>query len=158
VFPGTDSTEVVGATCGGLVTRPPVAPVTKPAAQDTILPPQSMQMPAGGRQRKLRECATVCEVESWALRRRIGVAHPFAVLVPCYNGSRTIAVCVEQTSELEGIDTVLLIDDGSRDGSSAICAALAAGMPSVSRHYCCLKNVGKNAAIRPAPPPSRRNS
>jgi glycosyltransferase involved in cell wall biosynthesis len=49
-----------------------------------------------------------------------------AVLAPCYNEAGTIGVCVERLLRLEGIDTFLLIDDGSQDGSSAIRAALAA--------------------------------
>jgi glycosyltransferase involved in cell wall biosynthesis len=71
-----------------------------------------------------------------------------AVLVPCYNEAGTIAVCVEQLLELEGIHTVLLIDDGSRDGSSAICAALAARHAPRVRALLLPQNAGKNAAIR----------
>jgi len=73
---------------------------------------------------------------------------PLAVLVPCYNEAGTIAVCVEQLLELEGIHTVLLIDDGSRDGSSAICAALAARHAPRVKALLLPQNVGKNAAIR----------
>jgi len=73
---------------------------------------------------------------------------PLAVLVPCYNEAGTIAVCVEQLLELEGINTVLLIDDGSRDGSSAICAALAARHAPRVKALLLPQNVGKNAAIR----------
>lgn len=73
---------------------------------------------------------------------------PLAVLVPCYNEAGTIAVCVEQLLKLEGIDTVLLIDDGSRDGSSAICAALAARHAPRVKALLLPQNVGKNAAIR----------
>jgi glycosyltransferase involved in cell wall biosynthesis len=71
-----------------------------------------------------------------------------AVLVPCYNEARTIAACVEQLLELEGINTVLLIDDGSQDGSSAICAALAARHAPRVEALLLPQNVGKNAAIR----------
>ncbi len=70
------------------------------------------------------------------------------VLVPCYNEAGTIAACVEQLLELEGINTVLLIDDGSRDGSSAICAALAARHAPRVEALLLPQNVGKNAAIR----------
>ena len=73
---------------------------------------------------------------------------PLAVLVPCYNEAGTIAACVEQLLELEGIHTVLLIDDGSRDGSSAICAALAARHAPRVKALLLPQNVGKNAAIR----------
>lgn len=73
---------------------------------------------------------------------------PLAVLVPCYNEAGTIAVCVEQLLELEGIHTVLLIDDGSRDGSSAICAALAAQHAPRVKALLLPQNAGKNAAIR----------
>ena len=73
---------------------------------------------------------------------------PLAVLVPCYNEAGTIAVCVEQLLKLEGIDTVLLIDDGSRDGSSTICAALAARHAPRVKALLLPQNVGKNAAIR----------
>ena len=71
-----------------------------------------------------------------------------AVLVPCYNEAGNIAACVEQLLELEGIDTFLLIDDGSGDGSSAICAALAAGHAPRVEALLLPHNVGKNAAVR----------
>ncbi len=71
-----------------------------------------------------------------------------AVLVPCYNEAGTIAGCVEQLLELEGVNTVLLIDDGSRDGSSALCAALAARHAPRVKALLLPQNVGKNAAIR----------
>ena len=71
-----------------------------------------------------------------------------AVLVPCYNEAGNIAACVEQLLELEGINTILPIDDGSQDGSSAICAALAARNAPRVEALLLPKNVGKNAAIR----------
>jgi len=71
-----------------------------------------------------------------------------AVLVPCYNEAGSIAACVEQLLELEGIGTFLLIDDGSEDGSSAICAALAARHAPRVEALLLPRNVGKNAAIR----------
>jgi len=71
-----------------------------------------------------------------------------AVLVPCYNEAGTIAACVEQLLELPGIDTFLLIDDGSQDGSSAICAALAARHAPRVAALLLPRNVGKNAAVR----------
>jgi glycosyltransferase involved in cell wall biosynthesis len=71
-----------------------------------------------------------------------------AVLVPCYNEAATIAVCVEQLLELEGIATFLLIDDGSQDGSSAICAALAARHAPRVEALLLPQNVGKSAAVR----------
>jgi glycosyltransferase involved in cell wall biosynthesis len=70
------------------------------------------------------------------------------VLVPCYNEAGTIAMCVEQLLELEGINTFLLIDDGSQDGSSAICAALAARHAPRVEALLLPQNVGKNAAVR----------
>ena len=71
-----------------------------------------------------------------------------AVLVPCYNEAGSIAACVEQLLEQEGINTFLLIDDGSQDGSSAICAALAARHAPRVEVLLLPQNVGKNAAIR----------
>ena len=71
-----------------------------------------------------------------------------AVLVPCYNEAGTIAACVERLLELEGIGTFLLIDDGSQDGSSAICGALAARHAPRVEALLLPRNVGKNAAIR----------
>jgi glycosyltransferase involved in cell wall biosynthesis len=71
-----------------------------------------------------------------------------AVLVPCYNEAGTIAECVEQLLEVEGIRTILVIDDGSEDGSSAICAALAARHAPRVKALLLPQNVGKNAAIR----------
>ena len=71
-----------------------------------------------------------------------------AVLVPCYNEAGTIAACVEQLLEVEGVKTLLLIDDGSQDGSSAICAALAARHAPRVESLLLPRNVGKNAAMR----------
>lgn len=71
-----------------------------------------------------------------------------AVLVPCYNEAGTIADCAEQLSQLPDINTVLLIDDGSQDGSSEICAALAdQPFPGV-KALLLAQNSGKSAAVR----------
>jgi glycosyltransferase involved in cell wall biosynthesis len=67
------------------------------------------------------------------------------VLVPCYNEAGTIADCAEQLSQLPDINTVLLIDDGSQDGSSEICAALADQRVEA---LLLARNTGKSAAVR----------
>lgn len=71
-----------------------------------------------------------------------------AVLVPCYNEAGTIAECVDQLSRLPDIDTVLLIDDGSQDGTSQICAALADRPVSGVKALLLAQNLGKSAAVR----------
>ena len=73
-----------------------------------------------------------------------------SVLIPCFNERPTIAEIVRRVLEveLEGINLELvLIDDGSTDGSAEVIARLAEGLPTVQvvTHS---RTLGKGAAVR----------
>ena len=70
-----------------------------------------------------------------------------AVMVPCCNEAGTIADCVRQLLQVDGIHKILVVDDGSQDGSGEICTALATLHPTVET-LLLPQNVGKNAALR----------
>ena len=50
----------------------------------------------------------------------------FSVIIPVYNAEKTLRRCVDSVlSQLGDRDEVLLVNDGSKDGSGAICAEYA---------------------------------
>ncbi len=50
-------------------------------------------------------------------------ARPFSVIVPCYNGEATLGACLESLRGQDGLREILLVDDGSSDGSAALAEA-----------------------------------
>ncbi len=75
-----------------------------------------------------------------------------SVLIPCFNERPTISEIVRrvQRVELDGITLeVVLIDDGSTDGSGEVIARLAQTDPSI-RVVTHSRNLGKGAALRSA--------
>ncbi|MGA4541085.1 glycosyltransferase [Uniformispora flossi] len=70
-----------------------------------------------------------------------GAAAPTAVVIPAHDEERRIAATVRAASVMDGVDLVVVVDDGSRDGTVA--AASAAGA-IVVRHG---RNRGKAAAM-----------
>ncbi|MBQ6160882.1 MAG: glycosyltransferase family 2 protein [Oscillospiraceae bacterium] len=51
----------------------------------------------------------------------------YSVIVPVYNAEKTLRRCVDSLlPQLGGEDEILLINDGSKDGSAALCAEYAA--------------------------------
>lgn len=70
------------------------------------------------------------------------------VLVPCYNESSTISLCVDMLLDLPSVSRILLIDDGSNDGSADLCRALEARYQPRVQSLLLSPNRGKNAAIR----------
>ena len=60
----------------------------------------------------------------------------FSVIVPVYNGERTLPDCLDSLEKQTCQDfEVLLIDDGSTDGSAALCEAWARGRPRQVRVF-----------------------
>lgn len=68
-------------------------------------------------------------------------ARPVAVVIPAYDEERRIAATVRAASLVDGVDLVLVVDDGSRDGTREAAAAVGA---IVVRHG---TNRGKAAAM-----------
>ncbi|HSD12562.1 MAG TPA: glycosyltransferase family 2 protein [Patescibacteria group bacterium] len=74
------------------------------------------------------------------------------VIVPCYNEERTVAETLRKLDRVRvpGWDVeIIVVDDGSADGTAAAVEALRAGLPSVTflAHG---RNLGKGAAVRTA--------
>ncbi len=73
-----------------------------------------------------------------------------SVLIPVYNEEKTIAVVVEKVLALGAmVKEVVVVDDGSVDGTAAVVETLANQHPRV-RFFRLEKNQGKTAAIRRA--------
>jgi glycosyltransferase involved in cell wall biosynthesis len=67
-------------------------------------------------------------------------------LIPVYNEAATIAELIERVSVLDFEKELIVIDDGSTDGTSAILDAIAASRDDV--HLIRQANRGKGAALR----------
>ena len=77
-----------------------------------------------------------------------GAARPLvSVVVPVYNEERTVAQVVDELLELNLRLEILLVDDGSTDGSAAELARLAATHSQVTV-LSQPRNLGKGAAVR----------
>ena len=68
-----------------------------------------------------------------------------SIIVPVYNAAETLRRCVDSVLKQDYTDfELLLVDDGSRDGSGAICDAYAARDPRVRVIH--KENAGVSAA------------
>jgi len=73
-----------------------------------------------------------------------------SVVVPCYNEDTTLRRCVQRLLDIEDETLaleIIIVDDGSSDGSSAIAEALGYAHDEV-RLFRHVKNMGKGAALR----------
>ena len=77
---------------------------------------------------------------------RAGPAPLVSILVPVYNEVRTLPQVLRALGRLKVHKEILIIDDGSTDGSSELLNRLAVPGFRVLRHA---RNLGKGAAIRP---------
>jgi glycosyltransferase involved in cell wall biosynthesis len=69
-----------------------------------------------------------------------------SVIIPCYNERRTILEIVERVGRVAIAKEIIIVDDGSTDGTRDLLAALVAGLPghTVLYHE---QNRGKGAAV-----------
>jgi glycosyltransferase involved in cell wall biosynthesis len=70
-----------------------------------------------------------------------------AVAVPCYNEAATVATLVKRVLESPWVAEVVVVDDGSRDGTADVLATLDDPRVKVIRHE---RNQGKGSALRTA--------
>ncbi len=71
-----------------------------------------------------------------------------SVLMPVYNEEKTLQRVVEAVQAVDISKEIILVDDGSRDGSAAIIDDLANGDEVRVYHHS--RNMGKGAAVRTA--------
>ena len=72
------------------------------------------------------------------------------VLIPVYNEAATLAQVVEQVMAVEVDKEVIIIDDGSNDGTWQVVQDLAASWPETIKPLRHTQNKGKGAALRTA--------
>lgn len=70
-----------------------------------------------------------------------------AVVVPVYNEARTIATVVKSVLDQPLVNEVIVVDDGSRDGTRELLESLARADERI-RLFCHETNRGKGAALR----------
>ena len=70
-----------------------------------------------------------------------------SVVIPVYNEERTIAPVVESVARLDCVLEIIVVDDGSTDGTSTVLQGLVGRIPGLRyiRHE---RNSGKTAALR----------
>lgn len=73
-----------------------------------------------------------------------------AVVVPCYDEIEIIETCATRLLEIEAVDLVALVDDGSTDGSAEACSMLAERFHPRVKAVLLPANAGKNLAVRAA--------
>lgn len=74
----------------------------------------------------------------------------FGVIVPCYNEKENIEECAQRLLQLDELDVITLVDDGSTDGSAEVCAKLAGRFRPRLQALLLPTNRGKNHAIHDA--------
>lgn len=72
-----------------------------------------------------------------------------SVLMPTYNEARTLPEILRRVLSQPCVAEVVVVDDGSTDGTREVLAQLAAGNPSI-KIFCHDRNRGKGAALRTA--------
>lgn len=72
-----------------------------------------------------------------------------SLVIPVYNGSRTIGALVEHTIKVFGSTSfeIVLVNDGSEDGSETACAELAAKFPQNVTFVHLSRNFGEHSAV-----------
>src|SRR5207249_2659640 len=70
-----------------------------------------------------------------------------SVVIPVYNEERTVAHVVESVAKLDCLLEIVVVDDGSTDGTSAALQNLVRRIPAL-RYIRDERNRGKTAALR----------
>jgi len=72
-----------------------------------------------------------------------------SLVIPVYNGSRTIGPLVEQTAKIFGSTSfeIVLVNDGSADDSETVCAQLAEKFPQSVTFVHLSRNFGEHSAV-----------
>ncbi len=74
----------------------------------------------------------------------------YSVVVPCYNEEEILKACALRLLDVPCFQTIFLVDDGSTDGTPAICEELFDQHPDRIELLRLSTNHGKNRAIREA--------
>ena len=75
---------------------------------------------------------------------------PLSVLIPVYNERQTIESIILRVLQLDLIKEIVVVDDGSTDGTQDILNKLRTKLPATFRCIFHSSNLGKGAAIRTA--------
>jgi len=72
-----------------------------------------------------------------------------SLVIPVYNGSRTIGPLVEHTAKIFGSTSfeIVLVNDGSADDSETVCARLAEKFPQTVTFVHLSRNFGEHSAV-----------
>jgi glycosyltransferase involved in cell wall biosynthesis len=72
-----------------------------------------------------------------------------SLVIPVYNGSRTIGALVEHTIKIFGLTSfeIVLVNDGSEDDSEKVCAELAVKFPQNVTFVHLSRNFGEHSAV-----------
>jgi glycosyltransferase involved in cell wall biosynthesis len=70
-----------------------------------------------------------------------------SVIIPCYNEAGTVAAVIDQVHACAGEAEIVVVDDGSTDGSRDLLRGLEGSSRPYLRVICHAKNAGKGAAI-----------
>ena len=72
-----------------------------------------------------------------------------SLVIPVYNGSRTIGPLVEHTAKIFGSTSfeIVLVNDGSTDDSETVCAQLAEKFPQTVTFVHLSRNFGEHSAV-----------
>ena len=91
----------------------------------------------------------------WSARAVVSEKEPYAawtvsVVIPVFNSEKTIAkLCQEVAAELSNVESlqIILVDDGSSDGSAEVCAAMHSRYPYTVDFIGLARNFGEHNAV-----------
>lgn len=90
--------------------------------------------------------ATVHAAPPAAVAREDAEGVTLSVIIPCYNEHRTILPILERVQRVAIAKEIIVVDDGSTDGTRDLLAALVEGLPGITVLFHAA-NRGKGAAV-----------